>query len=68
MLLFAVPILVRSRIARGAAGTRTPSSMPRRSSSFHRGGWWGRHGGWLVGLALVILSSCVALAAVATTL
>jgi hypothetical protein len=67
MLLFVVPILVRSRIARGAAGTRTPSSTPRRSSSSQRSGWSDRLGGRLIGLVLVILLACVAVAAVATT-
>ena len=57
MLLFAVPILVRRRLARSAEATRTPSDAPRRSPRSHLGAQPDPVGGWMIWLALMISAS-----------
>src|SRR5215218_8337879 len=59
MLLFAVPILVRRRLASSGGTTRAPSDMPRRSPRSHLGARSDPVGGWMIWLALLI-SACLA--------
>ena len=65
MLLFAVPILVRSRLARSAGTTRTPSDAPRRSRRSHLGARSDPVGGWLIWLSLMISAIWAATAGLA---
>jgi len=65
MLLFAVPILVRRRLARSAEATRTLSDAPRRSPRSHLGARPDSVGGWLIWLALMISASLLAIAGLA---
>ena len=62
MLLFAVPIMVRSRLAKSAGVARTPSDAPRRSSHSHLGARSNPVGGWMIWLALMISAFWAAIA------
>ena len=65
MLLYAVPILVTSRLAKSTGATRTPSVAPRQSSHSHLGARSSPVDGWMIWFALMISAFWAAVAGLA---